>query len=83
MSIRRAPFTPDQVQALERQQQNRTLHPFTCPNRSDGNHRENDIDLGALVPTVRGWICQYCDYTQGWAREFIAGSVPGEQQERA
>ena len=32
-------------------------HPFTCPNRGDGNHREFNGDLGALVATTRGLVC--------------------------
>ncbi len=47
------------------------MHPFTCPNRSD--HPMIAGDKGILVPTVRGWICQCCDYTQGWAHEFMKG----------
>lgn len=46
-------------------------HPFTCANRGDGNHRNVFGDLGALVPTVRGWICPFCDYTQAWAHGFM------------
>lgn len=72
-------FSPDEVIAMEQYQRGEgkwseplaQMHPFTCPNRGDGNHRENSVDLGALVPTVRGWICQYCDYTQEWAHEFM------------
>jgi len=41
------------------------LHPYTCENRHD--HPEVAGDKGILVPTVRGWICPFCDYTQGWA----------------
>ena len=52
------------------------MHPFTCPNRGDGNHFDNGSDLGALIPTVRGWICQCCDYTQGWAHDFMSDPSP-------
>lgn len=74
-------FTPDQVASLEKFQRSGRFHPFTCVNRGDGNHRDTGVDLGALVPTVRGWICPYCDYTQNWAHEFMlsqnrAGSQP-------
>ena len=79
-------FTPEQVQNLHRHQFGpfdpmivdgnigggfTQMHPFTCPNRGDGHHFDNGSDLGALVPTVRGWICQSCDYTQSWAHEFM------------
>lgn len=62
-------FTPKQVASLWEFQQSGYFHPFTCPDRGDGRHFENGIDLGGLIPTVRGWICQCCDYTQDWAHE--------------
>lgn len=65
-------FTPDVVANLAHNQMVGTLHPFTCANRGDGNHREAYGDLGALVATVRGWICPFCDYTQDWAHGFMA-----------
>lgn len=37
-------------------------HPYTCANR--GDHPDLAGDKGILVPTVRGWICPFCDYTQ-------------------
>jgi len=64
-------FTPTQVKNLDEFQRAGAMHPFTCPNRSDGNHFDNDVDLGCLIPTVRGWICQCCDYTQDWAHDFM------------
>ena len=69
-------FTPDQVVALAASQISRQIHPFTCANRGDGNHRNVFGDVGALVPTVRGWICPFCDYTQGWAHSFMASPAP-------
>jgi hypothetical protein len=67
-------FTPDEVAALDCFQEIR-FHPFTCPNRQDGNHRAAPRDLGILVPTVRGWICPFCDYTQDWAYDFMKGKI--------
>lgn len=70
-------FTPDQVVALEQYQRGEgrwstyRMHPFTCPNRGDGKHRPNAVDLGALVPTIRGWICPYCDYIQVTAHDHM------------
>ena len=58
------PWPPGIVAHLTREQQRDDRHPYTCPNGSDANHRGVRRDLGVLVPTVRGWICQYCDYTQ-------------------
>lgn len=69
-------FTPDEVAALATNQQSRRIHPFTCPNRGDGNHRDAYGDLGALVATVRGWICPFCDYTQEWAHDFMKQPKP-------
>lgn len=60
-------FSPNQVRNLEEFQRARVMHPFTCPNRSDEAHHGS----GELVATVRGWICQYCDYTQDWAHDFM------------
>ena len=65
------PFTPDMVAELEKHQRERQYHPFTCANRGDGKHGDIDGDTGILVPTVRGWICRYCDYTQDWAHAFM------------
>jgi len=77
--LQREVFTPDQVAALHKYQfgpfdspMNR-FHPFTCPNRGDGRHFDNGADLGALIPTTRGWICQCCEYTQTWAHDFMKG----------
>ena len=73
-------FTPTHVAHLHRHQFGPftdamglfpRMHPFTCPARGDGRHFDNGSDLGALIPTVRGWICQSCDYTQGWAHGFM------------
>ena len=72
-------FTPDQVVNLDRFQRAGQYHPFTCANRGDGNHRDNGVDLGALVPTVRGWICPYCDYTQKWAHGFMSETRQAEE----
>lgn len=56
-----APFTSEQINKLLWWQQN--MHPYTCPNRGDGKHRDD----GALVPQVEGFICKDCDYVQTWA----------------
>ena len=80
-------FTPEQVSYLWRHQfgpwrsfgsKDESLplrmHPFTCGNRSD--HPVVAGDKGVLVPTVRGWICPFCDYTQDWAHGFMKGATP-------
>lgn len=64
-------FTCDEVVNLNKAQNSHALHPFTCPNRGDGNHRFLNGDTGALFATTRGWICPFCEYTQDWAHEFM------------
>ena len=56
-----APFSMEQVDALNAWQADGTYHPFTC-----GNCRN------ILIATVNGWICKYCPYTQNWAHDFMA-----------
>ncbi len=63
-------FTPNEVAYLWEFQKSGAMHPFTCPHRGE-NHIENGIDLGGLIPTVHGWICQCCDYKQDWAHDFM------------
>lgn len=67
----KAPWTPKQVEYINRLQLDPGMHPFTCPNRGDENHAWHGQDLGALVATPTGWICVYCDYTQDWAFQFM------------
>jgi hypothetical protein len=64
-------FTPDEVASLDAFQRKANLHSYTCPNRGDGNHRFVGNDLGMLYPTVRGWICAFCDYTQDHAHSYM------------
>jgi len=63
----KAPFTPEQVVALNRFQQCGRFHPFTCGgNRKDAAHLDGE---GVLVATPEGWRCPYCDYKQDWAHD--------------
>jgi len=62
-------FTKESVKNLWENQFNRRMHPYTCLNRGDGNHIEIGSDLGMLIPTIYGWICPFCNYTQNWAHE--------------
>lgn len=62
-------FESGMVQSLFKMQMNAHLHPYTCANRDDGKHLPIGSQLGMLIPTVRGWICPFCDYTQDWAHE--------------
>lgn len=70
----KAPWTFEQVVALQVWQDNDFVHPFTCGNR-DG-HPDIHGDHGILVPTIGGWICQCCDYVQDWAHEHMFGPAP-------
>lgn len=57
-----APFTAEQLAALNRWQQSGAVHPFTCPMHSDT----------ALIAETDGWRCpQVCDYHQVWAHAFM------------
>lgn len=60
-----APWTPEQVDALNAYQRLGYVHEFTCP------HGENHQDR-ILVATASGWRCRWCDYTQDWAHDFMA-----------
>lgn len=63
-----APFTPAQVEALNKWQERDDVHPFTCA-RPHGGH-------GVILrATEQGWVCPatplHCDYTQDWAHDFM------------
>lgn len=70
-------FTPAQVEKLWKHQFGPwdgpfgRMHPYTCGNRHD--HPDMAGDRGVLVPTVRGWICPFCDYKQNWAHGIDSG----------
>lgn len=61
-----APWTAEQVDALNRFQHASAVHPFTCVGHEGGGDR-------TLVATRKGWICCHCDYTQHWAHAFMCG----------
>lgn len=51
-------------ESLEEWQESPMVHPYTCPNRDDGNHLETR-DLGVLtVVGLRDLKCDTCGYTQ-------------------
>ena len=70
------PWSPGQVEALNLYQRRSPMHPFTCPDRDDGNHAvlDGEFDFGILVATPSGWICPDCDYRQEWAHNWMAES---------
>jgi hypothetical protein len=63
-----APFSPEQVQALDLFQHG-YWHPFTCSYRARPGHGDRP-----LVATREGWHCpdEDCEYTQDWAHDFMA-----------
>ena len=66
-----APWSGEQVSALNTFQQRGNIHPFTC----GAVHSSGRSPL--LVATSAGWICPdpSCDYTQDWAHAFMAASA--------
>jgi hypothetical protein len=70
MAILQAPWTTEQVQALNSWQTSGVVHPFTCGN---GSH--------VLRATPEGWVCDECmrlgrSYTQDWCHDFQAEGKP-------
>jgi hypothetical protein len=63
-----APWTAEQVGALNRWQKLGYVHEFTCP----GDH----ADDRALVAAADGWHCLTCGYTQDWAHDFMLETPP-------
>jgi hypothetical protein len=63
----RAPWTPEQVAALNRFQAEGGMHPFTCG-------KDHATDALHLVAHEDGWHCWLpdCDYRQDWAHAFMA-----------
>lgn len=65
LTQRKAPWTAAQVRSLVKWQTGDfgyPVHPFTCA---------RDHEWRNLVPTVDGWTCPQCDYTQDWAHDFM------------
>lgn len=77
-----APWTVEQVAALNRWQNTGHVHPFTCGNdRMDAAHvtyqaGHPDQDFGQLVASIHGWFCPVCSYRQDWAHDFMAAAPP-------
>lgn len=69
-----APWTPEQVEQLNKWQQAGFVHPFTCPN-------DHLCDDDILIATIGGWLCpSKCGYYQNWAHEYMAD--PSELERR-
>jgi hypothetical protein len=69
-----APFTDEQVRALNEYQHSGLFHEYTCGN--DSRHR-------VLVASTEGWSCPDCTYTQNWAHASMAVPLTSEQKRQA
>ena len=72
----RAPWSDEQVEALNDYQQAGWMHPFTCGRCRDADTRWPSPDQHLLVATNDGWTCPACDYTQDWAHDFMFHGPP-------
>jgi hypothetical protein len=63
----RAPWTAEQVEALNRWQASDFVHPYTCGSGYRTNRSIHPDGEGRLVATEHGWVCPNCDYRQEWA----------------
>lgn len=66
-----APFTKEQVEALNNYQNHGMFHPFTCCSH-EGCERSKREDQGLLIATEEGWVCPCGKWKQNWAHEFMA-----------
>jgi len=69
----KAPWTPEQMVALNRWQHFDSVHPFTCPNEHKGSR--------VLIAGFKGWTCRCCDYVQDWAHDFMFEPWPRRSTE--
>jgi DNA-directed RNA polymerase subunit RPC12/RpoP len=63
--MNKAPWTDEEVEKLNQQQQDPQRHPYTCGSgrRTDEFHLDGE---GVLRATKDGWVCPYCSYRQDW-----------------
>ena len=72
----KAPFTKEQVEALNKYQKSGPSHPYTC-NREpkecevQGEDRDYTKD-GVLIATEAGWVCPCGKYKQDWCHDYNA-----------
>lgn len=84
-----APFTDEQVNAMNAFQEAGRFHPFTCcsPEEIEGCYRKNNIGdsyeekEGILKATNDGWVCPCGKYKQNWAHSFMATPDPRDKKE--
>ena len=69
MEYEKAPFTEEQVAAINNYQKNAPFHPFTCCGHAcDRSERE---DEGLLIATLDGLVCPCGKWTQDWVHDFM------------
>ena len=66
--ILKAPWTTEQVDQLNINQGDSSLHPYTCGNKAVYHNRLES----ALLATETGWACLGCGYIQDWCHAFSA-----------
>ncbi len=75
-----APFTPKQVENINKYQACDWAHPFTCCSSTSSGERCDRLaqpNEGALMAAVDGLICPCGKYTQFWVHSFMAsGDLP-------
>lgn len=59
----KAPWTIEQVDALNKFQRRGDAHEFTCGHEHGGDK--------TLFATSDGWRCPHCDYSQDWAHQMM------------
>ena len=67
----RAPWSKDQVNALNAFQTRSDVHPFTCP----GDHAACE-GRRELVAEQAGWVCKCGTYRQDWAHAAMMEPRP-------
>ena len=67
----RAPWSFDEVRALNEWQRRGDVHPFTC-----GGDNNGQTCRQTLVATTKGWVCpDRCGYTQDWCHGFMLNAT--------
>lgn len=80
----KAPFTDEQVKALNEFQHHGRVHPFTCCSPEEISEclrakprgtMDYATSEGMLIATNDGWVCPCGKYTQEWAHEFMTQKI--------
>jgi hypothetical protein len=66
-------FTEEQVSELNRYQEERQFHPYTCCSGGENTpncQRRSGKNEGILIATTEGWVCPCGEYKQYWAHDI-------------